>query len=224
MRQANRIRRQYLSALLRQEMGFFDVNDSGALLARVVTDSNAIQEAISSKLPNFIHHGSAGMLGVLIGLIRGWKMALVVSSTLPLLLAAGGMMAVSISKWQKLTAESYAEASAMSKETMSQMRVVAAFGGEKRALERYAQALIVPYNAAVSQAKQGGASMGSVFFCMFATYALALWYGSTLLLAGEYSGGRVMNVLFAIIIGGFEGGQATPKCVHSALAGNVCGS
>ena len=97
MRQANRIRRQYLTALLRQEMGFFDVHDSGALLARVVTDTNSIQEAISQKLPNFIHHGSAGLLGVLIGLIRGWQMALVVSSTLPLLLAAGGMMAVSIS-------------------------------------------------------------------------------------------------------------------------------
>jgi len=29
MRQANRIRRQYLTALLRQEMGFFDLHDSG---------------------------------------------------------------------------------------------------------------------------------------------------------------------------------------------------
>ena len=39
----------------------------------------------------------------------------------------------------------------------------------------------------------------------------ALWYGSTLLLAGKYTGGQVMNVLFAIIIGGFESGQAAPN-------------
>ncbi len=78
-------RRQYLTALLRQEMAFFDSHDSGALLARVVTDTNAIQEALSSKCPNLIHHGCAGLIGIIIGLARGWQMALVTMSTLPLM-------------------------------------------------------------------------------------------------------------------------------------------
>jgi hypothetical protein len=78
-------RRQYLTALLRQEMAFFDSHDSGALLARVVTDTNAIQEALSSKCPNLIHHGCAGIIGIIIGLARGWQMALVTMSTLPLM-------------------------------------------------------------------------------------------------------------------------------------------
>jgi len=153
---------------------------------------------------------------VLIGLIRGWQMALVVCSTLPLLGAAGGLMAVSISRFQKIAAESYAEASALTKETMSQMRVVAAFGGEKRAVDRYIEALKVPYRSAVQQARYGGGSMGCVFLVMFLTYALALWYGSTLIAAGAYTGGRVMNVLFAVIIGGFEG--ASPRAAAGAAA------
>ena len=85
IRQANRIRRQYLTALLRQEMAYFDTHDTGALLSRVVTDTNAIQLALSSKCPNLIHHGMAGVIGVIIGLIRGWQMALVVCATLPLM-------------------------------------------------------------------------------------------------------------------------------------------
>ena len=78
-------RRQYLTALLRQEMAYFDTHDTGALLSRVVTDTNAIQLALSSKCPNLIHHGMAGVIGVIIGLIRGWQMALVVCATLPLM-------------------------------------------------------------------------------------------------------------------------------------------
>jgi ABC-type multidrug transport system fused ATPase/permease subunit len=78
-------RRQYLTALLRQEMAFFDTHDTGALLARVVTDTNAIQLALCSKCPNLIHHGSAGIIGIIIGLARGWQMALVVCATLPLM-------------------------------------------------------------------------------------------------------------------------------------------
>ena len=66
-------------------MAFFDTHDTGALLARVVTDTNAIQLALSSKCPNLIHHGSAGIIGIIIGLARGWQMALVVCATLPLM-------------------------------------------------------------------------------------------------------------------------------------------
>ena len=211
MRQANRIRRQYLTALMRQEMGFFDSHDTGVLLARVVTDTNAIQEAISAKLPNLIHHGCAGVLGVIIGLARGWQMALVICATLPLLGGAGAVMNVSIQRYSKISSDAYAYASSLSKETMAQIRVVAAFGGEARAVSRYNQALVVPTQSAMEQAKYMGMSLGSIFLAMFGTYALALWYGSTLLLAGKYTGGQVMNVLFAIIIGGFEGGQALPN-------------
>ena len=66
-------------------MAYFDTHDTGALLARVVTDTNAIQLALSSKCPNLIHHGMAGVIGVIIGLVRGWQMALVVCATLPLM-------------------------------------------------------------------------------------------------------------------------------------------
>ena len=66
-------------------MAFYDTHDSGALLARVVSDSNAIQEALCQKVPNLLQHGGAGIIGVIIGLIRGWQMALVVCATLPLM-------------------------------------------------------------------------------------------------------------------------------------------
>ena len=94
LRQSNRIRQQYLTALLRQDLSFYDQNDTGALLARVVSDTNAIQLALSSKVPNLIQHGSAGCLGLLIGLIRGWQMALVTMATLPLIGVAGAAMAM----------------------------------------------------------------------------------------------------------------------------------
>jgi ATP-binding cassette subfamily B (MDR/TAP) protein 1 len=191
-RQGNRIRRQYLTALLRQDQAFFDSHDSGALLARVVTDTNAIQEALSQKLPNFVQNASSAVLGIAIGLWRGWQMALVVISTLPLIGISGAVMASAIGKFEKDAQAAYADASALTKEIMSQMRVVAAFGGEARAIERYRAALKIPYRSAVMRARWGGPSLGSVFLFMFCTYALALWYGSTLILSGKYTGGRVM--------------------------------
>lgn len=67
------------------EIAFFDTKDSGALLSHVVSDTNAIQEALSSKLGVFVQHSAAGVASLIIGLSYGWKMSLVLMSLLPLL-------------------------------------------------------------------------------------------------------------------------------------------
>lgn len=36
--------------------------------------------------------------------------------------------------------------------------------------------------------------MGTIFFIMFATYALAFWYGSTLVIDGDYTAGDLLVV------------------------------
>ena len=136
-------------------------------------------------------------------------MALVTCATLPLMGGAGYVMAMSLQYWTKVASDSYADASAFAKEVISQMRVVASFGGEARACAKYAEALVKPTDAAMQQARWAGSSLGVVFFAMFGTYGFALWYGSTLLLAGKYTGGQVMNVLFAV-----SASRRRSVCVH----------
>ena len=51
-RQATRLRRQYLQAVLRQEAAFFDASaQSGVLLQGLNEDTSAIQLAIGEKVP-----------------------------------------------------------------------------------------------------------------------------------------------------------------------------
>jgi hypothetical protein len=51
------------------------------------------------------------------------------------------------------------------------LRVVAAFGGEARACEAYAKALVKPTHAAMQEARWAGGSLGVVFLAMFGTCA-----------------------------------------------------
>jgi ATP-binding cassette subfamily B (MDR/TAP) protein 1 len=61
--------------------------------------------------------------------------------------------------------------------------------------------------------------MGSIMFVMFGTYALAFWYGSTLIAHGTinsvsgtpWTGGDVVTVFFSVIMGAFAVGQAGPN-------------
>ncbi|XP_015413760.1 PREDICTED: phosphatidylcholine translocator ABCB4 isoform X3 [Myotis davidii] len=56
--------------------------------------------------------------------------------------------------------------------------------------------------------------MGIAFLLIYASYALAFWYGSTLVISKEYTLGNAMTVFFSILIGAFSVGQAAP-CIDA---------
>ncbi|XP_054993564.1 ATP-dependent translocase ABCB1 isoform X2 [Sorex araneus] len=53
--------------------------------------------------------------------------------------------------------------------------------------------------------------MGAAFLLIYASYALAFWYGTSLVLSKEYTIGQVLTVFFSVLIGAFSIGQATPS-------------
>jgi len=56
------------------------------------SDVNKIREGIGDKLGNFLQWTSIFVGGIVIGLAYGWKLALVIIATSPLLVICGGVM------------------------------------------------------------------------------------------------------------------------------------
>lgn len=79
---------------------------------------------------------------------------------------------------------------------------VAAFTGEKHAMEKYNRRLKVAYAATVKQGLASGFGVGVALLIVFLSYALAIWYGSKLIIEKGYDGGKIVNVLFCVIGGG----------------------
>jgi len=79
-RQANRIRRLYFNSLLKQEMAWYDKNDSGELLTHIAGDVLLIQEGIGDKLGTFFQFLAMFVGGFSVGFVYGWKMSLVIVS------------------------------------------------------------------------------------------------------------------------------------------------
>jgi len=78
---------------------------------------------------------------------------------------------------------------------------VVSFNGEKQAIATYNKLIHKAYKAAVEEGITNGFGMGSVFFILFSSYGLAIWYGGKLILSKGYSGGDVINILFSIMTG-----------------------
>ncbi|MBA0779108.1 hypothetical protein Gotri_003389 [Gossypium trilobum] len=211
-RQAARIRGLYLKTILRQDIGFFDTETStGEVIGRMSGDTILIQEAMGEKVGKFIQLVSAFIGGFIIAYVKGWQLALVLSACIPLVVLAGGTMAMIMAKMSSRGQVAYAEAGNVVEQTVGAIRTVASFTGEKFAIEKYNDKLQIAYSATVHQGLVSGLGLGVMLLVVFSTYGLAVWFGAKLIAHHGYNGGQVINVILAIMTGGMSLGQTTPS-------------
>ncbi|OMO82843.1 hypothetical protein COLO4_22806 [Corchorus olitorius] len=220
-RQAARIRGLYLKTILRQDIGFFDTETTtGEVIGRMSGDTILIQEAMGEKVGKCVQLISTFIGGFVIAYIKGWQLALVITACIPLTAAAGGAMAMIMTKMSSKGQLAYAEAGNVVEQTIGAIRTVASFTGEKRAIEKYDSKLQIAYIASTHQGLVSGIGLGTMLVVVFGSYGLAVYVGAKLILNHGYNGGQVINVVVALMTGGMSLGQTTP-CLNAFAAGQA---
>ncbi|KAJ8898742.1 hypothetical protein K2173_004961 [Erythroxylum novogranatense] len=186
-RQAARIRSLYLKAVLRQEVGKF-------------------LQLVSTFVGGFV-----------VALLQGWLLTLVLMSSIPLLVLAGAVMSIMIAKTAYLGQNAYAKAANVVDQTIGSIRTVASFTGEKQAIDNYKQFLIAAYKSSVYEGFASGLGFGTALSAAFCTYSFTVWFGAKMILEKGYTGGKVLNVLVAVLTGSLSG----ISCMHAFTAGKT---
>ncbi|ELR45371.1 Multidrug resistance protein 1, partial [Bos mutus] len=210
-RQVHRIRKQFFHAIMKQEIGWFDVHDVGELNTRLTDDVSKINEGIGDKIGMFFQAMATFFTGFIIGFTEGWKLTLVILAISPVLGLSANIWAKILSSFTDKELLAYAKAGAVAEEVLAAIRTVIAFGGQKKELERYNKNLEEAKRIGIKKAVTANISVGAAFLLIYASYALAFWYGTSLVLSREYSIGQVLTVFFSVLIGAFSIGQASPN-------------
>ncbi|XP_045876168.1 phosphatidylcholine translocator ABCB4 isoform X4 [Meles meles] len=210
-RQILTIRKQFFHAIMRQEIGWFDVHDVGELNTRLTDDVSKINEGIGDKIGMFFQSIATFFIGFIVGFTRGWKLTLVILAISPVLGLSAAIWAKILSSFTDKELLAYAKAGAVAEEVLAAIRTVIAFGGQNKELERYNKNLEEAKRIGIKKAITANISIGAAFLLIYASYALAFWYGTSLVLSHEYSIGQVLTVFFSVLIGAFSIGQASPS-------------
>ncbi|XP_012881535.1 PREDICTED: multidrug resistance protein 1 [Dipodomys ordii] len=210
-RQINKIRKEFFHAIMKQEIGWFDVHDVGELNTRLTDDVSKINEGIGDKIGLFFQAMATFFTGFIVGFTRGWKLTLVILAISPVLGLSAAIWAKILSSFTDKELLAYAKAGAVAEEVLAAIRTVIAFGGQSKELERYNKNLEDAKRIGIRKAITANISIGAAFLLIYASYALAFWYGTSLVLSNEYSIGQVLTVFFSVLIGAFSIGQATPN-------------
>uniref|UniRef100_A0A8C5IKI1 Bile salt export pump n=1 Tax=Junco hyemalis TaxID=40217 RepID=A0A8C5IKI1_JUNHY len=213
-RQIQKIRKAYFRKIMRMDIGWFDCTSVGELNTRISDDVNKINEAIADQVAIFIQRITTFVGGFLLGFVSGWKLTLVIIAVSPLL-----GVGAAVAKLTGRELKAYAKAGAVADEVLSSIRTVAAFGGEKKEVERYDKNLVFAQHWGIRKGMIMGLFSGYMWCIIFLSYALAFWYGSKLVLEEEeYSPGTLLQVFFGVLVGALNLGQASP-CLEAFATG-----
>ncbi|THD21346.1 ATP binding cassette subfamily B MDR TAP [Fasciola hepatica] len=218
LRQTQRIRQLYFSAVLRQNIAWFDGQSSGSLISQLSENIDNIEKGTGYKLGLFIQYLATFITGIVIGFVKGWKLTLVALATMPLTLIAFGVFAFVMQKFSKMESVAYAEAGAIAGEVLSAIRTVVAFGGEQQEHKRYVDKLGEAEKVGIKKSSAIGCVTGFMGFVIFASCALIFWYGIKLTVEENYNVGAVFIIFFNLILGTIALGSAMPNLEFFAIA------
>ncbi|XP_022425681.1 bile salt export pump isoform X7 [Delphinapterus leucas] len=220
-RQIQKIRKLYFRRIMRMEIGWFDCNSVGELNTRFSDDINKINDAIADQMAIFIQRMTTSVCGFLLGFYRGWKLTLVIISVSPLIGIGAAVIGLSVSKFTDRELRAYAKAGAVADEVISSIPTVAAYGGEKKEVERYEKNLVFAQRWGIRKGIVMGFFTGFMWCLIFLCYALAFWYGSRLVLDdGEYTAGTLVQIFLSVIVGALNLGNAS-SCLEAFAAGRA---
>ncbi|KAI5790235.1 P-loop containing nucleoside triphosphate hydrolase protein [Geopyxis carbonaria] len=208
---AQKIREQYLAAILRQNIAFFDKLGAGEITTRITADTNLVQEGISEKIGLTLAAVATFFTAFIIGFIKSWKLTLILTSTVLAITLVMGGGSTFIVKYNKQSLNSYAEGGTVAEEVISSIRNTTAFNTQDKLARQYDEHLVVAEKWGYKVKAALGCMIGSMMAIIYLNYGLAFWQGSRFLVKGEANLSQVLTVLMSIMIGAFSLGNVAPN-------------
>ncbi|KAL0003026.1 hypothetical protein SO802_016807 [Lithocarpus litseifolius] len=173
-----RVRRMMFSAMLRNEVGWFDEEENSAdtLSMRLANDATFVRAAFSNRLSILIQDSAAVLVAVLIGMLLQWRLALVALATLPILTLSAIAQKLWLAGFSRGIQEMHRKASLVLEDAVRNIYTVVAFCAGNKVMELYRLQLKKIFKQSFLHGMAIGFAFGFSQFLLFACNALLLWY------------------------------------------------
>ncbi len=190
-----RLRGDLYSAVMQQEIAFFDKRRTGELINRLASDTTVLQNVVTVNLLTALRFSLQGLGAIAILLWTSWELTLVMLAVVPLVAIIAGVYGRLLRRGSKDVQDALARTSEVAEETLAGIRTVRAFARESTEVQRYRDAIEKSFQLARHRAKLVAVFTGVMSFAGFAALAAVLWYGAVLLSQGALGFGELTSFL-----------------------------
>ncbi|KAA8522033.1 hypothetical protein F0562_012653 [Nyssa sinensis] len=197
-----RVREKMFSAILRNEIGWFDdtSNTSSMLASRLESDVTLLRSVVVDRASILLQNAGLVVTSFIIAFILNWRLALLVMAIYPLIISGHLSERLFMQGYGGNLSKAYLKANMFAGEAVSNIRTVAAFCSEEKVLNLYACELVEPSKRSFTRGQIAGIFYGVSQFFIFSSYGLALWYGSELMAKGLSSFKSVMKTFMVLMV------------------------
>ncbi|KAG2267874.1 hypothetical protein Bca52824_062429 [Brassica carinata] len=197
-----RVRQMMFSAILRNEIGWFDKvdNTSSMLASQLESNSTLLRTIVVDRSTILLENFGLVVTSFIISFILNWRLTLVVLATYPLIISGHISEKLFMQGYGVNLNKAYLKANMLAGEAISNIRTVAAFCAEDKVLELYSNELLEPSERSFRRGQTAGILYGVSQFFIFSSYGLALWYGSVLMGQGLSTFESVMKTFMVLIV------------------------
>uniref|UniRef100_A0AC35U4S4 Multidrug resistance protein 1 n=1 Tax=Rhabditophanes sp. KR3021 TaxID=114890 RepID=A0AC35U4S4_9BILA len=210
-KQVDKIRKKFFAAILRQDMGWYDVNETGALTTKMSDGLDRIKDGCGDKVGILFIYSASFCSGIGVAFYYSWKMSLIMIGFVPIIFLALGGIGFLSKKFIQKEMQLYGKAGSIAEEVIGGVRTVISFNGQQREIDRYS----VNLRGAAKEGTLKGAlisgNMGIIMLFMFVAMAVSFYFGTHLVIDKDITPGMVFAVFWAFIGGVFSLGQAAPQ-------------
>jgi len=168
-RQITRWKKEYLKSILRQDVGWYDVNQPQELSTRMGESIVYIEKALHLSNANIFTTIGSITVGLYISLRESWAVALVtLAVAIVAYLPSVSLLLYYLEQRTKLLADAYAGAGGVASEVLSSIRTVASLGLEERSLQRY--------DANLANAERAAIRLSTKIFAALSTMNASVYY------------------------------------------------
>jgi ATP-binding cassette subfamily B (MDR/TAP) protein 1 len=210
-RMTRRIRTDYFRALLRQNIGWFDMpqNALGVLTSRLAVDIKLIRLCVGQGTGATVSSMTSLLVGFVVSMIAAWQFALAFLATVPLLALTEAINWMLMKGGDSTSKKKLGEISGLFGEYVQGIREVQSFSLETHitsTISELLQADILEVSKRAAFLR--GVSAGSVQIIQLGVYALAFYIGAKLMDNGLLDYESFNLVLWSMAFGASGMGQA----------------
>jgi ATP-binding cassette subfamily B protein len=197
------IRQAVFSKIIWLPLSFFDNRRVGELTSRLTSDVSTLHDTFTVTFAELIRQVLTLFIGTGIIFYIAPRLTLFMLLTFPAIILLALFFGKAIRTLSKTVQDKLAEANVVVEESLQAIAVVKSFTNENFETARYAGNLKAVVAVALKTSRYRGLFISFVVFALFGGIVAVVWYGATLVQAGEISVGDLLSfVLYTTFIGG----------------------
>ncbi|KAH9671329.1 ABC transporter B family member 1 [Citrus sinensis] len=175
-------------------------NESARIAARLALDANNVRSAIGDRIQVIVQNTALMLVACTAGFVLQWRLALVLIAVFPVVVAATVLQKMFMKGFSGDMEAAHSKATQLAGEAIGNVRTVAAFNSELMIVGLFSSNLQTPLRRCFWKGQIAGSGYGVAQFCLYASYALGLWYSSWLVKHGISDFSKTIRVFMVLMV------------------------